>query len=106
MKIFDGHNDILNKINHSEDPKNTRAFLERGEGHLDFPRATKAGFAGGFFAVYSSDPPSVSPFVDRKILTDDGFYFNLSPPLDYDYAHQSALSMIDLLLNIENDSSG
>jgi len=106
MKIFDGHNDILNKINHSEDPRNTRAFLERGEGHLDFPRATKAGFAGGFFAVYSSDPPSVSPFVDRKILTDDGFYFNLSPPLSYEYAHQTALSMIDLLFNIENDSSG
>ena len=106
MKIFDGHNDILNKINDSEDPKNTRAFLESGEGHLDFPRAIKAGFAGGFFAVYSSDPPSVAPFEDGKILTDDGFYFTLSPPLSYEYAHQTALSMIDLLYDIENDSSG
>ncbi|MEE8356802.1 MAG: hypothetical protein V3R33_05790, partial [Anaerolineales bacterium] len=80
MKIFDGHNDILNKISHSDDPRNTRAFLENGEGDLDFPRAIKAGFAGGFFAVYSSDPPSVPPFEDRKIYTDDGFYFTLSPP--------------------------
>ncbi len=106
MKFFDGHNDILNKITTTGDPLNSRAFLERGEGHLDFPRAVHAGFIGGFFAVYTSNPPSVPTSKERTILTDDGFSISFPPPLEYEYAHQSALEMIDLLDKIERDSGG
>jgi membrane dipeptidase len=106
MKIFDGHNDILSKIHGSVDPKSTSAFLGSGPGHLDFPRARRAGFAGGFFAVYPSNPPEIPSAEERTVLTDDGYYVTFPPPLEYDYAHQSAIDMIDLLERIQEDSDG
>ena len=106
MNFFDGHNDILNKITKTHDPLNTKAFLGRGAGHLDFPRAQSAGFMGGFFAIYPSNPPAVPSAEERTILTDDGYHVVMAPPLSYDYAHQSALKMIDLLQKIESDSQG
>jgi membrane dipeptidase len=106
MKIFDGHNDILNKITKTEHPLDSKAFLARGEGHLDLPRALMAGFAGGFFAVYPSNPPSVPGLEESIILSDDGYRIPLSPPLEYDYASQSVERMINLLFQIERDSLG
>jgi len=106
MKIFDGHNDILNKITKMPDPLNTKAFLVSDPGHLDFPRALRAGVMGGFFAVYTSNPPSVPSVEDRMILSDEGYRIKLAPSLDYEYAHQSALQMIDLLFKIQEDSLG
>ena len=106
MKIFDGHNDILNKIHESENPLDSSAFLENAAGQLDFPRARQAGFAGGFFAVYPSNPPQVPIAEKRTVLTDDGYYVIFPPPLEYDYAHHAAVEMIDLLERIENDSQG
>ena len=106
MKIFDGHNDILNKIHGSENPLDTSAFLENGKGHLDFPRAQQGGFAGGLFAVYPSNPPEVPIAEERTVLTDEGYYVTFPPPLEYVYAHQAALDMIDLLEGIESDSKG
>jgi len=106
MKFFDGHNDILNKITNAGDHLDSRAFLERGDGHLDFPRACHAGFMGGFFAVYTSNPPSVPTAEERITLTDNGYLVSFPPPLEYEYAHQSALDMISLLEKIESDSGG
>ena len=106
MKIFDGHNDILNKIYHSEKPQDASAFLDVGEGHLDYPRGRQGGFAGGLFAVYPSNPPQVPTVEERTVLTDDGYYVTFPPPLEYDYAHQAALGMIDLLEQIERGSKG
>lgn len=106
MKIFDGHNDILNKITNSEKPTNTKAFLEEGRGHLDFPRAIQGGMVGGLFAVYPSNPPSLPSAKDRTVLRADGYEIIMAPALDYDYAHQEVLKMIRLMEQIEADSSG
>jgi membrane dipeptidase len=106
MKIFDGHNDILSKIHYSENPLDSSAFLKNGEGQLDFPRARQAGFAGGLFAVFPSNPPEVPPAEDRTVLTDEGYQVTFPPPLEYDYAHQAAIDMIELLEQIEYDSQG
>lgn len=106
MKIFDGHNDILNKITKMPDPLNTKAFLVSDPGHLDFPRALQASVMGGFFAVYTSNPPTVPSVEDRMVLSDEGYKITLAPALNYDYAHRSALQMIDLLYKIQEDSLG
>jgi len=106
MKIFDGHNDILNKISSSPNPLNSQAFLVSGPGHLDFPRALKAGVVGGFFSVYTSNPPIVPSTAARTVLNDKGYHVIIPPPLSYDYAHQSALKMIELMKKIEEDSHG
>ncbi len=106
MKIFDGHNDILNKITNSENPTNTKAFLKEGRGHLDFPRAIQGGMVGGFFSVYTSNPPSLPSAKDRTVLRADGYEVIMAPALDYDYAHQEVLKMIRLMEQIEADSNG
>ena len=106
MKIFDGHNDILNKLTKPAGPANPAGFLDGGGGHLDFPRAKEAGFAGGFFAVYPSNPPSVPTAEDRTVLSDEGYCVTMAPPLEYEYAHGEALRMIDLLDSIEKGSKG
>ena len=102
MKIFDGHNDILSKLTKPPGPGNPDGFLESGAGHLDYPRAKDAGFAGGFFAVFASNSSS-EPSPD---LSDDGYSFPMAPPLEYEFAHDAALKMIDLLHSIEKGSKG
>ncbi len=106
MKIFDGHNDILDKITNSENPTNTQAFLGKGPGHLDLPRARLGGIVGGLFAVYPPNPPSLPSAKDRTALTAEGYEVIMAPALEYDYAHQAALKMITLMEQIEADSRG
>ncbi len=106
MKIFDGHNDILNKLTKPPGPLDPADFLDGGGGHLDYPRAKEAGFAGGFFAVYPSNPPSVPIAEDRTVLSDEGYNITMAPPLEYDYAHGAVLKMINLINLIEKRSKG
>jgi membrane dipeptidase len=105
MKIFDGHNDILNKIYKSGHPLDSQAFLGSGPGHLDLPRALEGGMVGGLFAVYPSNPPTLPSAEARTVLSDDGYEVTMAPALDYDYAHSAALEMIRLLETIERDSN-
>ncbi len=74
IPVFDGHNDFLLRL--LRDPGNReRIWLEgEGKGHLDLPRMRKAGFAGGFFAIYIASPePHDAP--DRDAIMD-------APPYD------------------------
>lgn len=106
IKIFDGHNDVLHKINSSSDPLNPAPFLVGGEGQMDFPRALTGGYAGGFFAVYTSNPPDVPPAEKRIVFSETGYHVPIAPALSFDYAHSSALQMIDLLERIQAASAG
>ncbi|MEQ0230659.1 dipeptidase [Klebsiella sp. CN_Kp091] len=53
MAIFDGHNDLLLNLwlHHREDPA-TAFFAGIENGHLDYPRMQRGGFAGGLFALF------------------------------------------------------
>lgn len=70
MPFFDGHNDFLLRLLRAPE-RRTAMWLEAGqEGHLDLPRMQKAGFAGGFFAIYISSPhednaPDYQAMMDR-----------------------------------------
>jgi membrane dipeptidase len=58
VRIFDGHNDALSRIARSGRPDAATGFLDGdGDGHLDVPRATASGLAGGCFAVLTCPPP-------------------------------------------------
>jgi membrane dipeptidase len=50
--VFDGHNDLLLRLQTAGDLNGTAFFRERGEWHLDLPRARKGGLGGGLFAVF------------------------------------------------------
>jgi len=57
LPFFDGHNDTLLKLLEEGGPERERAFVEGfPKGHIDLPRAKRAGMAGGFFAMF---PPSL-----------------------------------------------
>ena len=59
--VFDGHNDVLDRLG-GPDGGGPSAFFERGDqGHLDLPRAREGGFGGGFFAVWIPSPREQTP---------------------------------------------
>lgn len=73
---------------------------------MDYPRALQGGCCGGFFAVYTDNPPEIPPDEERIILGEGGYHVPLPPALPFDYAYRSALLMIELLKKIEEDSLG
>jgi membrane dipeptidase len=102
--IFDGHNDTLYSLVKQERGEGVTFFNTSSKGHIDFPRAKKAGFAGGFFAVYSSSEGF--DFEGDLVKTDKGFTLPLPPPRDRQGALQDTLAMANLLFKIERESDG
>ena len=107
MPIIDGHNDMLLRYFREEGYD----FLQRtDEGHLDYHRAREAGWAGGFFAVFCSNPPkpgeeeAVRDF--SKHATEDGFAFPPIDPITHDYALGQAVAVTAQLFRIEARSDG
>ena len=57
IPVFDGHNDLLLRLERAPQCRE-EIFLKRGaDGHLDLPRMREGGFAGGLFAIYVPSPP-------------------------------------------------
>lgn len=103
--IFDGHNDVIHKLHDAQ--KGAAAFFTGLEkGHLDYPRALEAGFAGGFFAVYVPNPDTDPDSKARLKKDPDGYRVTIAPPLGYEYAHRSAKQMIERLHRLEEASQG
>lgn len=93
--IFDGHNDVLDRLG-SPDGGGADAFFERGEtGHLDLPRAREGGFGGGIFAVWVPSP-------ENPERTPNG----LPVALDTAHALRYAMASIATLFKIEARSGG
>ena len=72
LKIFDGHNDVLFRL-YLKNKKNVHEdfLLGDNEGHLDLPRMKKAGFSGGFFAIYVPSQEEKIESADKPIKYDD-----------------------------------
>ncbi len=105
IKVFDGHNDLLLRLYRADD-RDGSSFFEEGEtGDLDFPRALKGGFAGGFFAVYIPSDPSIGEegIASLRASMEEGA---LPPPLDFGYAQRTAIGMMALLFRLEAGSGG
>ncbi|ARI77174.1 dipeptidase [Halobacillus mangrovi] len=101
MKFIDGHNDTVIKVKKN----GIKRFLKGDRSaHLDLPRAMEAGFAGGFFAIYTPDR-SVFPQIE-DYQTAEGYQLPLSEPCDHHYAHQYTDYMLNLLLQAEQNSQG
>lgn len=93
--VFDGHNDVLDRLG-GADGGGPGAFFERGErGHLDLPRAWEGGFGGGIFAVWIPSPETTE-------RTPRG----LPPALDAAYALRYSMAAIATLFGIEDRSDG
>ena len=106
--IFDGHNDTLTHI-YRPDRGNGRSFYERSDiGQLDLPRAQVGGLAGGVCAIFTSLPPDHpdSDPEDRMIKTADGYEVKYSSAVDYEYARDFTLDVLDLAEQIEEEGNG
>jgi membrane dipeptidase len=107
VPIFDGHNDVLLRLHRHGGADAPRLFLEGApKGHLDLPKATEGGFAGGLFAVFvpsprqSDTPASETPGTNAQTIP------RTATPVDLASAQSVALGMISLLLRIEAESHG
>jgi membrane dipeptidase len=95
--VFDGHNDVLDRLGRS-DGDGPDAFLEGDSGgHLDLPRAREGGFAGGLFSVWIPNP---SEHADARMPS------GLAPPLDPGDALRRSLAAAALLFRIEDRADG
>jgi membrane dipeptidase len=103
--IFDGHNDLLLRLLRKDPAEAARVFLEGdGGGHLDLPRMRRAGFAGGFFAIFVPDPED-DPHAD-DMMVNASYDLPLPPSLDQPYALDATLHMAAILIRVERESRG
>lgn len=98
IPVFDGHNDILYRLNADPDRREAIWLGTDGSGQLDLPRMRAGGFAGGFFAVYI---PSPSDFDAPDLLAQmdqPPYDFPLSDLIDHRAAHPVAMAQIGHLM--------
>lgn len=99
IPIFDGHNDVLLRLDAAID-----RFFERSvEGHIDLPRAREGGLAGGFCAIYTRGIPAGDEFTVRNPFLTDGSF---PPTPSMETAQSYTLATIHRLLRLEEISQG
>lgn len=104
IPVFDGHNDILYRINAAPDRRTEIWSGQDTTGHLDLPRMQAAGFAAGFFAVYipsrhDDDTPAMLAAMDNP-----PYDFPLPALIDHHSAQPVALAQIGHLKWMERTS--
>ena len=104
--VFDGHNDILLRL--QTHPENRQAIWVTGEGqgHLDLPRMKKGGFVGGFFAIYIPSPVAHDAPDYMEAMENPPFALPLASLIDAPTALPTAFSMAAHLLWMERVSNG
>ena len=111
IEIFDGHNDVLFRL-FLKNKKNVHQdfLLGDNEGHLDLPRMNKAGFRGGFFAIYVPSQEEKIESADKPIryedMKNDSYELPLPNSVDVSVAFPIVLKKIQILKNIEKESNG
>jgi len=105
IKVFDGHNDVLLRLYRAGDMDGSSFFEEGETGDLDFPRAVRGGFAGGFFAIYIPPDPGIGEdgMASLRAGMEEG---DLPPALGATYAYRTAMGMMALLFRLEAGSGG
>ncbi|MBD8064692.1 dipeptidase [Devosia sp. PTR5] len=102
IPFFDGHNDTLLRLLQDARPDKAQLFTQgTSEGHLDLPRARKAGMAGGFFAMFSPPVKTALAQVAQPNLSSG----ELPPELDIADALTSTNGMAALLLRLEAEGA-
>ena len=106
IPVIDGHNDILLRLLHAPDARETTWLTGDGKGDLDLPRMQAAGFAGGFFAIYLPSPEAPDAVANRKAMLHPPFMLPLPDPIARTEAVPVALAAIGHLMWMERASGG
>jgi membrane dipeptidase len=103
IPIFDGHNDVLLRLNRRGGGDPVAAFLQgEDKGHLDLPKAQKGGFAGGLFAIFVPSPKRTNSETPAQPSGSDA----APPAVDAAEAQRVVFAMASLLFRIERESQG
>jgi membrane dipeptidase len=110
IPIFDGHNDVLLRLNRRTGADAVTAFLQgEDKGHLDLPKARKGGFAGGLFAIFVPSPKRENGSANKPPSQDAGVVVGSDPAppaVDATEAQRVVFAMAALLYRIERESAG
>ena len=104
--VFDGHNDIVLKIAAAGAAREALWLRGKGAGHLDLPRMTAAGFAGGFIAVYIPSPKAGDSTALDQLMDSPPYDLPLPNLIDHRTAQPVALEMLGHLMWMERVSGG
>ena len=117
LPIFDGHNDVISKLLDAERQARSggpiaggqppRAFFERSEdGHIDLPRATEGGFAGGLFSMFvAADPQAAAP-AGPVLEMAEGVPVSFPRALELGYAQRTSLAQMGVLFRLQRQGKG
>jgi membrane dipeptidase len=102
--VFDGHNDLLLRLDRGKgDP--VAAFLDgNGAGQLDLPRMRTGGFVGGLFAAFVPSPDDRTSI--NALMSRPAYDVPLPPIVPTSDAMATVTSMFALLLRVEAASAG
>ena len=103
VPIFDGHNDVLLRLNRRAGGDPVAAFLQgEDKGHLDLPKARRGGFAGGLFAIFVPSPKRTNSEAPSPQIGSEA----APPAVDTAEAQRVVFAMAALLFRIERESQG
>jgi membrane dipeptidase len=97
IPFFDGHNDLLLRLSRRPEARHALWLEDSGEGHLDLARMRRAGFAGGFFAIFVPSPSSGPPQPLNTACPTRPMHKPLPPLMDHVAAQPTALAMAGIL---------
>lgn len=106
IPVFDGHNDILLRLLNAPDRREAIWLGKDGTGHLDLPRMKKAGFAGGFFAIYVPSPHGPDDPDFDALMVQTPYEVPLPVLIDHATAQPTAMAMAGALLWMERVAGG
>lgn len=104
--IIDGHNDTLLNLLEPERGQGRSFFEESETGHIDLPRARKGGFAGGFFAMFTPNPPVKEGHSGKQKDKVASFLDSAMSQVTHEYALSKTLAMTRLMYDLEMQSEG
>ena len=97
--IFDGHNDLLFRLDGEGGRAALETFLKGRGGHIDLPRAQRGGFGGGMFAIFVSPAGGLSD--DLAGMDSAGYDRPLPPPMPREAALDAVIRQAALLTGLE-----
>lgn len=104
--VFDGHNDILLRMQMAPRRREAIWLTGEGRGHLDLPRMQAGGFAGGMFAIYIPSPADPGAPDYDAMMDNPPYAIELPAMIPQAIAQGIALSEAGHLLWMERASNG
>lgn len=106
VPFFDGHNDFLLRLLNEPGRRQALWFEEGIEGHLDLPRMQRAGFAGGFFAIYIPSPEEANAPDYQAMMDNPPYDLPLPELMTAAETQATAVAMAGHLMWMERASGG